>query len=201
MSLANCSHWIFDMDGTLTKAAHDFDAIRVELGIPEGKPVLETIGRFPPEQARRAHSRLAEIELEIATKAVAQPGARKLLRQLRERQAALGLLTRNTAAAAKETLSVTGLAEFFKDESIVARETCAPKPNPAGVLYLVEGWEVKADCAVVVGDYLYDLQAGRDAGARTVHFDVMGEFSWPEVTDFAVTDLDQLFALATNKKT
>ena len=113
----------------------------------------------------------------------------------------MGRLTRNTAAAAKETLSVTGLAEFFKDESIVARETCSPKPNPAGVLYLVEGWEVKADSAVVVGDYLYDLQAGREAGARTVHFDVMGEFPWPEVTDFAVTDLDQLFALATSKET
>ena len=78
------------MDGTLTEAAHDFDAIRVELGVPEGKHVLETIGRFPPEQASRAHSKLAEIELEIATKAVAQPGARKLLRQLRERHAALG---------------------------------------------------------------------------------------------------------------
>ena len=30
-------HWIFDLDGTLTIAVHDFNAIRKELGIPEGK--------------------------------------------------------------------------------------------------------------------------------------------------------------------
>ena len=35
--------WIFDLDGTLTVAAHDFDAIRAELGLPQGRPILEAL--------------------------------------------------------------------------------------------------------------------------------------------------------------
>ena len=34
MSLAEVRHWVFDMDGTLPIAVHDFAAIRVALAIP-----------------------------------------------------------------------------------------------------------------------------------------------------------------------
>ena len=34
MSLREVKHWVFDMDGTLTVAVHDFAAIRVALDIP-----------------------------------------------------------------------------------------------------------------------------------------------------------------------
>ena len=39
------------MDGTLTLAVHDFDAIRKTLGIAEGKPILEAIDEMPQQQA------------------------------------------------------------------------------------------------------------------------------------------------------
>ncbi|MBP42781.1 MAG: HAD family hydrolase, partial [Deltaproteobacteria bacterium] len=41
-SLLKRKHWIFDLDGTLTVAVHDFDAIRKELGIPAGLPIIKT---------------------------------------------------------------------------------------------------------------------------------------------------------------
>ena len=41
-SLLKRKNWIFDLDGTLTVAVHDFDAIRKELGIPAGLPIVET---------------------------------------------------------------------------------------------------------------------------------------------------------------
>jgi len=47
--LAHCKHWIFDMDGTLTLAVHDFDEIRKSLGIVEGKPILEAISEMTPD--------------------------------------------------------------------------------------------------------------------------------------------------------
>jgi phosphoglycolate phosphatase-like HAD superfamily hydrolase len=34
MSLSDIEHWVFDMDGTLTIAVHDFAAIREALSIP-----------------------------------------------------------------------------------------------------------------------------------------------------------------------
>ena len=39
--------WVFDLDGTLTIANHDFDAIRAELGIPEGHLILEYQATLP----------------------------------------------------------------------------------------------------------------------------------------------------------
>jgi len=44
----------------------------------------------------------------------------------------------------------------------------------------------------MVGDYLYDLQAGRLAGALTVHVDSSRSFIWPELADVAVGTLEEL---------
>ncbi|HCR31850.1 MAG TPA: HAD family hydrolase, partial [Stenotrophomonas sp.] len=33
-ALSAVRHWVFDMDGTLTVAMHDFERIKRELGIP-----------------------------------------------------------------------------------------------------------------------------------------------------------------------
>ncbi|MCZ7597637.1 MAG: hypothetical protein M5U09_07745 [Gammaproteobacteria bacterium] len=38
--LARRTCWVFDMDGTLTHAVHDFDDIRRRLDLPEGLPIL-----------------------------------------------------------------------------------------------------------------------------------------------------------------
>ena len=194
--LAGQSHWVFDMDGTLTVAAHDFDAIRNELGVPMGKPLLETLETLPAGEAERANRRLAEIELEIAANAVAQDGAAELLAHLCERGRHVGILTRNTGPAARETLVAAGLTRYFDEDTIVARETCSPKPDPAGVHHLLRRWGAKAAAAVVVGDYLYDLQAGKAAEVTTVHLDVTGRFPWPQFADYAVGHLRQLLALA-----
>ena len=78
--LADRKFWIFDMDGTLTVPAHDFDAIRTELGLPQGRPILEQIcGDARGARARELLARLDGIEWEIAAGAVAHPGARELL--------------------------------------------------------------------------------------------------------------------------
>ena len=194
--LSGCSHWVFDMDGTLTVAAHDFDAIHRELGVPMGKPLLETIRSLSPEEAEKTYQRLVEIEMEIAAKAVAQEGATELLGHLRDRGRELGLLTRNSTTVAKETLVTAGLDRYFDDEVIVTRDTCVPKPSPEGVFYLLRHWQATTADAVVVGDYLYDLQAGRAAGTATVHFDVTRRFRWPELADHTVSHLGQVITLA-----
>ena len=36
-------HWIFDMDGTLTVSAHDFEHMRRELGLAPEVPILEAL--------------------------------------------------------------------------------------------------------------------------------------------------------------
>jgi len=44
----------------------------------------------------------------------------------------------------------------------------------------------------MVGDYLFDLDAGRNASVTTVHFSPSGEFLWPDKTDVAIHSLSEL---------
>lgn len=190
--LANKQHWVFDMDGTLTHAVHDFDSIRADLGLPPGTMILEVIASLPPHEARAVNDRLFDIELGLARAATARPGARALLERLRDSGRKLGILTRNSEELAAITLEACELGDFFAPQDIVGRERCPPKPHPAGIRLLMERWDAAPDDTVVVGDYLFDLQVGRSAGATTVHLDVDGRFPWPEHTDVRVAALTEL---------
>ncbi|KAA3621141.1 MAG: HAD family hydrolase [Proteobacteria bacterium] len=184
--------WIFDMDGTLTHAVHDFDDIRRRLSLPPGKPILESIAALPANEAAGMHDQLFEIELELAERATAQQGARDLLEQLREGERRLGILTRNSETLAHVTLRACGLDTYFDAAFVVGRERCAPKPDPAGVLLLKELWQARTDQMVMVGDFVFDLQAGRGAGAMTVHYNNRRDAGWPEHSDVAVTEFSDL---------
>ena len=54
MDLRERKYWIFDLDGTLTVAVHDFTATRRELDLPPGKPILEELAT--PHLPRCAHA-------------------------------------------------------------------------------------------------------------------------------------------------
>ena len=188
--------WIFDMDGTLTLANHDFEAIRAALDIPSGQPILEALDRLPAAEAQPRWAKLYELEQEIAKTTQAQPGAGELLERLRSvHDNRIGILTRNSKSIAHQTLAACGLLEFFAPEAILSRDCCAPKPQPDGILQLLQRWEATPDRGVMVGDYVFDLLAGRNAGTATVHLDVTGSFDWPEHTDCCVTQLAELVML------
>lgn len=180
------------MDGTLTLAVHDFDQIRRTLGIKQGKPILEAIDDMPEATATLMMEKLFEIEMQIAKEANEQPGARALLEHLTSQGCRLGILTRNGCEIAIETLRAAGLLEFFDPQAILGRESCAPKPDPAGVNQHLLAWQADPDATVMVGDYKFDLEAGYRAGVTTVHLDVDQGEQWPELTTVKVSSLDEL---------
>lgn len=184
------------MDGTLTLPIHDFEEIRAALGMPSGVPILEAIVEMPPVEAERTRQQLHDIEMEIAARATPQPGISDVLQRLQESGRQLGILTRNGEEITRVTLEAAGLDSFFKWESVIGRDTCLPKPNPDGVHRLLELWDAQREEAVIIGDYLYDIQAGREAGIATVHFDQSGLFPWPRFTDHrvvSIADLGKMF--------
>lgn len=183
------------MDGTLTHAIHDFDDIRKQLNLPPGKPILESIAELPAAQAAEVNQQLDDLELEIAGHATAQPHSAKLLSQLTDQGHAVGIVTRNGHEIALATLKACGLDRFFKPEFVISRDCCEPKPSPDGVNLLLNRWSASNSSAVIVGDYLFDLEAGKNAGIATVHLDVEGAFLWPEYSDYNVTSLEPLAAL------
>jgi HAD superfamily hydrolase (TIGR01509 family) len=182
-------HWVFDLDGTLTVAMHDFDAFRAAVGLPEGVPILEALERLAPDESAAISARLADWERDVARQSLLQPGARELLEALAAGGVRLGILTRNLRDIAFETLDAVGLREFFPDATVIGRDEAPPKPDPGGVLHLLDGWRAVPDDAVMVGDYLFDLQAGRSAGARTVYIDPEGAFPYADHADHCVRAL------------
>ena len=192
MRLADRKFWIFDMDGTLTVPAHDFDAIRTELGLPQGRPILEQIAEHPPVRARELLDRLEAIERVIAAGAVAHPGARELLDLLTRRGTRLGIVTRNSHAIALETLARCDLAGFFLPEFILGREACDPKPSPDGIHKLLDRWNARASETVMVGDYRFDIESGREAGTATVYAGDAARADWTSLADLRVENLREL---------
>ncbi len=198
------------MDGTLTHAIHDFDAIRSQLGLPAGQPILESIAKLPEQQAQQINQQLDELEYDLASQATAQPHSDELLALLSKNNCKLGIVTRNGHGIAKATLKACGLDTYFSDASIISRECCAPKPEPDGINLLLERWSADAgsadessadensadsDSTVMVGDHWFDLESGKRAGVTTVHLDPKGIFEWPNETDYAVVSLQDLAAL------
>jgi len=183
-------HWIFDLDGTLTVAVHDFKAIKEALGIPPEADILGYLDALPPEESAPLHRKLDSIERELSGKTAAASGAVELLSMLAEDGCVLGVLTRNTQAIARLTLELTGLEGFFSEAAyIIGRHEAAPKPDPAGALHLACLWNASPDDIVFTGDYHYDLLCGKSIGAATIHVDSSGEFRWRELADLRVTSL------------
>lgn len=77
--LRHRGHWIFDLDGTLTVSAHDFDHIRHELGLAPETPILEALHAMPENEAAPLWESLNELEFFYAGKASVMQGASELL--------------------------------------------------------------------------------------------------------------------------
>ena len=185
-------NWIFDLDGTLTVSVHDFDYVRAELGLPNGVPILEELKSMPHEQAAPLWTRLNEIEFHYASKAKVMEGSIALLEQLAERGAQLGIFTRNMLPVVEETLRACRLDHLFSLEHVVDRDTCRPKPAPDGIYHLLDLWQGDAEQTVMVGDYVYDLQSGKNAGVTTIHVDTEMGDRWPEYTDIHIQNFCEI---------
>lgn len=182
--------WVFDLDGTLTLAQHDFAAIRRELGIPAEDDILGFIASRPLPEQQQLGAELDAIEMRLAADVRAAPGAAELIRYLHDSGRRLGILTRNLQQVARSSLDVIGVLDCFAPEHILGRDEALPKPDPDGIHQLIAGWSVARAQAIMVGDFRFDLEAGRAAGCHTclVHADNQ----WPELADWHVADCLEL---------
>jgi HAD superfamily hydrolase (TIGR01509 family) len=153
------------MDGTLVLQALDFEAIRREIGLPTGTPLLEALERLPPAERAAAWDVLDRHERTAAAAAEVLPGVREFLAWLGDRQLRRAVLTRNSRAAAEAVLARCGLAGHF--EPVVSRDDAPYKPQPEGIWQICTAWGVAPAEVLMLGDYAYDIQVGRRAGART----------------------------------
>ncbi len=180
------------MDGTLTVSAHDFAQMRRELGLAPEVPILEALHAMPQDEAAPLWELLNELEFYYAGKASLMQGAPELLHYLHEGGCRLAILTRNTMPVVKHTLEACAIEHYFPLDTILDRDSCIPKPSPDGINQLLDRWQAEASDSVMVGDFLYDLEAGKAAGVATVHLDTRGDVDWSRVTDLRVENLGEI---------
>lgn len=189
--LKRCQHWVFDMDGTLTIAVHDFLYIRRMLEIPEQADILGHIASLPNLEAQQKHAWLLKHERDLALKAEPAPGAIELIQHLHQEQRKLAILTRNAQELALITLEAIGLSDYFARPHVFGREQATPKPDPDGLLKIAEHWQVAPQQMIMVGDFQMDLKTARAAGTYAVQVNTPKNL-WPELTDFHAIDCQQL---------
>ena len=161
---------VFDFDGTLTRPGSlDFDAIRQTIGAPAGMPILEHIATLAPGKPyAQAHRILEQFEMEAAERSQPNTGAEHLMAFLKSQKIKLGILTRNSLkSVSRALLNFRKLRESDFDAIITRHDNARPKPHPDGVLLAAKKLGVTPDAMLVVGDYVFDIEAGRLAGTRT----------------------------------
>jgi HAD superfamily hydrolase (TIGR01549 family) len=153
---------IFDLDGTLTEPLLDFDAMRAEIGLPPG-PILEQLAHADEATRARAEVILRRHEREAMERATLADGCRDLLERLAALNIPTAILTRNV----REVVDVFVRAFGFSFDAVYTREDGPHKPSPAGVFALCAKLGVAPADTLVVGDYKFDILAGRAAGCAT----------------------------------
>jgi HAD superfamily hydrolase (TIGR01509 family) len=189
--LSDKQHWVFDLDGTLTLAIHDFALIRRELEIPPEHDILHHLAALPVDEAAAKHAWLLAHEAQLAQAAQPAVGAVELVQRLSARGCRLGILTRNARPLAQLTLSTIGLGDCFALDDIIGRDEAPPKPDPGGLQVLARRWQVSPAELVMVGDYRFDLDCARAVGATSVLVN-LPENPWPELADLFARDCHEL---------
>lgn len=157
---------VFDLDGTVVDSGLDFDAMRREMNLPVGRPVLEALAAMCEEEAVRCRAILERHERAGAERAALVPGVAEFLRQLDERHVRRAVWTRNGRETTLATLARLNLTF----DCVVTREDAPAKPDPSAIWAICEAWRVDGREVVMIGDYRFDLEAARRAGIRSVLF-------------------------------
>lgn len=190
---------LFDFDGTLTKPeALDFAAIRNAIGCPTGKPILEFIEAIAdPAEQKAALAILNRIEIEAAEKSEPNPGAEEIVSFLHARKLKAGIISRNSRLSIEIALKNFRWIRPEHFDIIISRDDPArPKPHADGILLAAQRLGLRPDEILVVGDYVFDIEAGRSAGSPTVLLNNRDITLPPHLaSDYTITSLEELLAI------
>jgi phosphoglycolate phosphatase len=180
---------IFDLDGTLVDSLSDlttatnlmlaaFDRpqlaeaeVRQLVGQGARRLVERALAGAPVEEVERGLSLFLEANAaHIADRTRLYPGARETLDRLLERGMSLAIISNKNAALCCQLLEALEVDEYF-DEVLGADSVAERKPSPVPILHLLDRVGLAPPDAVMVGDSVNDIAAGKGAGVVTVGCD------------------------------
>jgi HAD superfamily hydrolase (TIGR01662 family) len=124
-------------------------------------------------------------------------GIDEIIEELSDEDIKLAILTNNKSVYAEEVLERFNLKEYFPT-IIGFNDVSNNKPDPEGILKILEKWEVPPKEAIFIGDMTTDIQAGKAAGVTTISFTsglAEKEKLLEEKPDYLVESTDELKVL------
>jgi phosphoglycolate phosphatase len=118
------------------------------------------------------------------------PGVKQTLRSLHRYRKAV--ISNKFRSSALEVLGELQLSQYF-DEVAGVDTFPERKPSPVPVLLILDQFKARPEETLIVGDSIYDIQAGRASGIKTVAAAYgYGSPGFSENADFTITDFPQL---------
>jgi HAD superfamily hydrolase (TIGR01509 family) len=157
---------IFDLDGVIVKSVLDFKLIRKEIfGSESDEPVLEQIEQLKdPEKKKRAIRILENHETTAAFTSELNFGILALLKLLSQKKIKCAIVTRNS----RKSVSIV-LDRFKLDfDTVITRKEAPPKPAKEPVLLACKKMGLQPEEVILIGDYEFDMLAGKRAGVTTI---------------------------------
>ena len=176
---------IFDLDGTLidsvtdlansvnyTLAAiglpvHTMEEIKGFVGDGVQKLIKRSLGQTHLEKFEEAFAVFMQhYDLHCTDNTVLYPGVASILPELATTYD-LAVLTNKSRKFSVKILANLGIYQHFK-EVLGGDSLPSKKPDPAGIFYLAEQWNLTPDQIIMVGDHATDIEVGQRAGCKTV---------------------------------
>jgi phosphoglycolate phosphatase len=170
--------FIFDCDGVLIDSfvanIAYYNMFRTRFGLPPMSPeeevfthtqnVFDSLKRIlPPEHYEAAMEHRKQVDYQsILPHLRREPGVRRLLSWLKAARFPLGVNTNRTDTTGM-VFEAVDLLGFF-DPVMTAGIAPKPKPDPAGMLAILDAWALAADEVVFVGDSDVDEATARNSG-------------------------------------
>ncbi len=188
---------LFDFDGTLTQpGAIDFIGIKKAINCPPDRPILEYIETLSNQVEReQALSIINKREMESAEKSFPIDNAEDIVLFLKSKGIKVGVISRNGDDQLKRALENFAKLEWSDFDIVISRDTPVRyKPSSEGIELAMSKMDVDRQEIILVGDFLFDIQAGNAAGVITVLLHHGDEGTQPQgwENDYTIYRLSQL---------
>ena len=174
---------IFDLDGTLIDAyaaiAAGINQMLQSLGYPQQKPevIKRKVGRgveklIEPFIEKKDYQRAVEVYLKSQETLLPKitkllPGAKEVLKELKERGCQLAVASNRPSSFSEPLLKHLKIAQYFS-LVLCADKINSYKPNPKILSLILKKLNIPPEETVYVGDMALDAETGKNAKVKTI---------------------------------